>query len=131
MTFDPDAPAWINTLLIFVGVILLSLGGVITAAVGWWKAAQENRATPAMVERAKADTAKLISDQQSQLIDQLQEERRAYIEQLEKERAEHNKRLDMMWDDKSASRIYVGTLQNHIFQQLPPPPPDPPAGYIP
>ncbi|HWU46148.1 MAG TPA: hypothetical protein VN133_05265 [Humibacter sp.] len=88
-------------------------------------------------------------DDRQMLIDQLQEERNAEREERRKEReefatqlaseraeiaaerVEHSERLDKMWADKSASRAYIGSLEQHIWQHREPPPPTPPVGYIP
>lgn len=64
------------------------------------------------------------------LIDQLQEERKAYAEMLREERAVADARLDRMWADKAASRQHVADLRAHINRGDPPPPPTPPEGYI-
>ncbi|WP_041684724.1 hypothetical protein [Renibacterium salmoninarum] len=61
------------------------------------------------------------------IIDQLQEEREVRETQI----AALQTRIDAFYTDKHASRIYVASLLDHIWQRKPPPPPDPPAGYIP
>jgi len=117
-----------NLLAAIVGALIGAVGGIASA----W-----------MVLRGKQ------RDDRQMLIDQLQEERNAEREERRKEReefaaqlaqeraeiaaerVEHSERLDKMWADKSASRAYIGSLEQHIWKQLEPPPPTPPVGYIP
>lgn len=61
------------------------------------------------------------------MIDQLQEERTSRETQI----AALELRIDAFYTDKHASRIYVASLIDHIWQRQQPPPPDPPTGYIP
>lgn len=110
MAFDPDAPAWVNTILIMFGTVLLSIGGIITAIV--------------LGAKSKKDALQA-------LIDQVQEERNKAVEAAEKDRALFSEKIDKFWADKHASRDYVGSLVDHIWQRKDPPPPPPPAGYIP
>lgn len=72
------------------------------------------------------------------MIDQLQEERNRAEAKLSEEiqastgKVAHlEKRIDLFYADKHASRIYVASLIDHIWQRQQPPPPDPPPGYIP
>lgn len=67
------------------------------------------------------------SNRKHDMIDQLQEERTSRETQI----AALELRIDAFYTDKHASRIYVASLIDHIWQRQQPPPPDPPAGYIP
>lgn len=69
-------------------------------------------------------------DDKQELINQLQEERNRLDEQAAADRAEFAKQMDRMWKDKAASRQYVGSLVDHIWQRKEPPPPLAPDGYI-
>lgn len=61
------------------------------------------------------------------LIDQLQEERDKRQDEIEK----LNQRVTAFYTDKHASRQYVSSLLDFIWQRKEPPPPEPPHGYIP
>lgn len=124
MTIDPDAPWFINELVIVIWTILISTGGIITAVVS--------------ARKARASAMNDVDQQLQRLIDQVQEERNKAVEAAEADRAMYqaqidklNKATDRFWADKNYSRQHVAALEDHIWKRKDPPPPPPPAGYIP
>lgn len=115
-------PEWMT---LIIGAAIPSL---ISGAVGVRIGTRTDRRE--MLAAAKADS--------HQMIDQLQEERNQVEAKLGKEieagaaKVEHlEKRIDVFYADKYATRLYVASLIDHIWQRQQPPPPDPPPGYIP
>lgn len=106
---------WIIDLLIGIG------GPLIAGATGVYIGTRVDRNKTIADARTEART------EAHAMIDQLQEEK--LERQTEVIRLET--RINEFYADKHASRIYVASLLDHIWQRKQPPPPDPPAGYIP
>ncbi|MCW1250691.1 hypothetical protein ODZ83_11010 [Acaricomes phytoseiuli] len=84
--------------------VLAALGGVFSALLGFL-------------------TGK--SRQRFDLIDQVQEERDIRVAEIDR----LERKVDELYADKHASRLYVGALIDHILHRRDPPPPDPPEHY--
>ncbi|GGJ55610.1 hypothetical protein [Glutamicibacter ardleyensis] len=122
------SPEWFVPLAALIGAVLAFAGGL----VGHLFTAKKNRA-----------------DAQSDLIDQIQEERDRLDRKLEAAETRHSKDINQLniritgfYADKSASRGYINMLRAreaelmaHIMLGNPPPPPgaspEPPDGYVP
>lgn len=110
-------PEWFVPLAAVIAAVLAFAGGL----VGHLMSAKKNRA-----------------DIQTDLIDQLQEERDRLDKKIEAQEERHAKDINQLniritgfYADKAASRNYIGRLESHIYQGNPPPPPPPPDGYVP
>lgn len=115
-------PEWL------VPLLAAAVSSLITGIAGVRIGARTDRRE--MLAAAKADSHAMI--------DQLQEERNQVEAKLGKEIGDGaakverlEKRIDIFYADKHASRLYVAALLDHIWQRKQPPPPDPPAGYVP
>lgn len=106
---------WIISLLVGFG------GPLIAGATGIYIGARVDRNKTIADARTEART------EAHAMIDQLQEERTVREGQV----SALQSRIDGFYTDKHASRIFVASLIDHIWQRKQPPPPEPPAGYIP
>lgn len=124
---------WVISLLVQILIAVIAASGAwLTTFITMRARAREEKAA---LEKHQKESQAALKEQhrlsEQNLIDQLQEERAVLVTQITEERRANEQRLDILWADKSASRAYVGALENHIWARREPPPPEKPAGYIP